>query len=418
MKITRFAAAAYCSLLTLAGANCAGNAEMETASATSLVNSGRFIDAPVRGLQYRTATQAGVTDADGTFRFLPGERVTFHIGKTEIGTSTGATIVTPENLSPTGAGLNDRIVKNILRFLQTLDADGVHENGIEIRQTVRDLLAGTSINFDQSSGSFDNDILVKAVVQVSRGTSMTLVDEMTAMNSFLAYRFSGSFTDNYAGKHFLTQTAWQLKDDYTNQTDTIVKINGVSRYLVIQKSASDTFNPSKYQKVVYVANSDGSFYTCTLSPFDSATAAAAEAITDTSDRANPAAGGCSGFSWTKISPVTSPILGNWRDTYSGKHSIGLTTWTVDFGTPATDAVVRYNAIDGYVIIQKPADDGFNPSKFQKIVLTQFSGAWYFCTLSPFNSGSADLAAAIADNTTKTSPGTGGCGGFAWTQLLK
>jgi len=36
-----------------------------------------FIDSAVKGLSYETATQSGVTDVDGTFKYLAGEKVTF-----------------------------------------------------------------------------------------------------------------------------------------------------------------------------------------------------------------------------------------------------------------------------------------------------------------------------------------------------
>lgn len=418
MKIHQLTMTAFGAFAALALMRCAGNAAMDAnTNVTGSVStfSGRIIDAPIKGLEYRTATQSGVTDADGAYRYAAGERVTFFIGKTVLGTADAGTYVTPENFSANG--LSDQSVKNILRFLQTLDADGSHGNGIEITQTVRDLLVATSINFNQTATAFDNDIIVKAAIQVSRGAATPLISETSALASFLAYRFSGSFSDNYGGKHFLTAAAWQLKDSWTNQTDSIVKINGIARYFIIQKSAADAFNASKFQKVVYIPTNDGSFYTCTLSPFDNADAATAEAITDSSVKTNPGVTGCGSFAWTKMTPVAMPLTGNWKDPYSGKHTVTLSTWTVDFGAPASDAIIRYNAINDYIVIQKPANDAFNPSKFQKIVITQANGSWYFCTLSPFDSATADAAAAITDSTNKTSPATGGCSGFSWTQLI-
>jgi hypothetical protein len=387
-----------------------------TSSVSATAQEGRLIDAPVQGVEYKTATQSGITDANGMYKYVAGEQVTFSIGKTSLGTVTAAIYVTPENFSTSGTGLSDQSVKNILRFLQTVDADGVPENGIEIKQAVRDLLAGTTINFNQTSANFDSDNLVKATIQVSRSAAVALVSEATALAQYLSYRYSGSFVDNYGGKHFLTPTSWQLKDTWTNQTDTVNKINGLAGYFIIQKSAADAYNASKFQKVIFIANADGSFYTCTISPFNSADAATAEAITDTTTKTNPEASGCSGFAWTKMVPVKNPIAGSWKDPYGGKHTIAYTSWTVDFGTPATDVIHRYNVIDSYFIIQKPANDAYNPAKYQKIILTESSGSWYFCTLSPFNSATADTAAAITDSTTKTSPATTGCSGFAWTAL--
>jgi hypothetical protein len=396
---------------------CTGNAGLreESSPTQSTPTTGRFVDSPVEGVEYRTATQSGVTDADGRFRYLPGEQVTFSIGKTVLGSSAAAVIVTPENFAATG--LADQKVKNVLRFLQTIDADGTHDNGIQIKQSVRDLLAGTSIDFGQAPAAFEADNLVKAVILVARGSAVPLVAETTAVNSFLTYLFSGSYADNYGGKHVLTPTKWQIKDNWTDQTDTLVKIDGLAKYLIIQKSASDAYNPSKYQKVIFIWNPDGSFYTCTLSPFDSANAATAEAIPDTTDKANPASSGCGSFAWTKMSPVQHPLIGKWTDPFNGKHSISANKWTTDYGTPATDAIIYYNVINSFLIIQKPANDTWNPAKYQKIVLTQFNGSWYTCTLSPFDSATATAAAGIADSSVKTDPENSGCGGFSWTRMI-
>ncbi len=405
-------------LFTFAATHCAGNAGISEniATGTPDVLSGRFVDAPVQGVQYTTATQSGITDADGRFKYIQGEQVTFSIGKSVLGKAAASSFVTPENLSVTGTGLSDQSVINVLRFLQTVDTDGVAENGIEIRQVVRDLLAGTTINFNQTTAAFDADVVVKAVVQVSRSAVTPLVSEAVAVGNFLGYRFSGSFSDNYGGKHFLTAGTWQLKDTWTDQTDTVIKVNGQAGYFIVQKSAADSFNASKFQKIVFVANSDGSFYTCTLSPFNSNDAATAEAITDTTTKTNPATSGCSGFAWTKLTPMANPLVGKWTDPYAGKHTISISNWIVDFGTPATDAIIRYNAIDKFLIIQKPSNDAYNPSKYQKIIITEFNNFWYLCTLSPFDSSTANAASAIADTTTKTNPATGGCAGFSWTQL--
>ena len=45
------------------------------------VLSGVFVDSPVAGLSWETATRNGVTGRDGGFEYLPGETITFSIGE-------------------------------------------------------------------------------------------------------------------------------------------------------------------------------------------------------------------------------------------------------------------------------------------------------------------------------------------------
>ena len=104
---------------------------------SSTVSVGTFTDAGlVSGLQYQTATQSGVTDANGKFNYLPSETVTFKIGNIVLGQA----IAGPElntfslvgiappltslgvmNKTPNGKLFQKAI--NISVFLQTLDAD-------------------------------------------------------------------------------------------------------------------------------------------------------------------------------------------------------------------------------------------------------------------------------------------------------
>ena len=58
---------------------------------------GRFIDSPVIGVAYKTATQSGFTGIYGEFAYRAGESVTFSIGKVVFPTVPASALVT---LSP------------------------------------------------------------------------------------------------------------------------------------------------------------------------------------------------------------------------------------------------------------------------------------------------------------------------------
>lgn len=87
---------------------------------------GKFVDAPVEGLDYRTPTREGTTDQTGTFEFLPGEDVTFYLGTIKAGSAAGKAVVTPEDFFP----YRPQDQELVMRVLQTLDQDGNPENGI------------------------------------------------------------------------------------------------------------------------------------------------------------------------------------------------------------------------------------------------------------------------------------------------
>ncbi|KPA08864.1 Peptidase S45, penicillin amidase [Candidatus Magnetomorum sp. HK-1] len=102
------------------------------------VLSGQFVDSPVQGLSYKTDSQQGLTDENGTFKYLDGESITFSIGNITIGDTVPAKgSMNPIDLVPDAVNLSHPRALNIVRFLQTLDGQGTTEDGIQIPESVR-----------------------------------------------------------------------------------------------------------------------------------------------------------------------------------------------------------------------------------------------------------------------------------------
>lgn len=125
-------------LLAAAGlAACGG----KTPTPAAPVLTGQFLDGPVQGLGFRTATLSGTTDAQGSFSYRAGESVTFFIGGMDLPAVPGAAVVTP--LEVVGSdSLNDPRVVNLLVLLQSLDEDGSASNGIRIPASAATAAAG------------------------------------------------------------------------------------------------------------------------------------------------------------------------------------------------------------------------------------------------------------------------------------
>ncbi|WVM92748.1 hypothetical protein ULG90_00165 [Halopseudomonas pachastrellae] len=121
------------------------------------VLSGTFVDSPVAGLDYQgSQTAASKTGEGGEFSYRSGEILTFAIGNLVLGRAAGGQLLTPLDLVDGAAGADDQRVLNQLILLQSLDADGNLNNGIQISSQIRDevsLVAGT-IEFDQSPSDF------------------------------------------------------------------------------------------------------------------------------------------------------------------------------------------------------------------------------------------------------------------------
>lgn len=112
-----------------------------------------FIDSPVEGLTFRSATRSGLTDRNGNFPYTPGETVTFSIGNIVLGSmKPSGDKVTPLQLVPGAANATEARVTRILRTLQSLDSDGNPENGIQITTWAREIASlKTKIRLDDNS---------------------------------------------------------------------------------------------------------------------------------------------------------------------------------------------------------------------------------------------------------------------------
>ncbi|MFD1699543.1 hypothetical protein ACFSB1_09430, partial [Halopseudomonas phragmitis] len=138
------------------------------------VHTGTFVDSPVAGLDYQgSQTQSGQTDEQGQFSYREGETISFAIGDLELGSAVGANILTPLSITPEADSADDQRVVNMLILLQSLDADGDLNNGIQISEAIREHVSqnADSIYFDQPPADF-------------RASLATLVDELQQAGAF------------------------------------------------------------------------------------------------------------------------------------------------------------------------------------------------------------------------------------------
>ncbi len=176
---------AAAALLILTG--CGGD---DGGSATNQ-RSGQFLDAAVAGLNYQSDTRSGQTDANGEFQYLSGESVTFSIGELALPTVEAAPIVTALNVFNTNDTFNTSVV-NLNRLLQSLDADGDPNNGIDL--TALEASHTQGLNIDFASPNFDAQVI--NLVANSNSETTELVSASAAQSHFQQTLEANNLTDS------------------------------------------------------------------------------------------------------------------------------------------------------------------------------------------------------------------------------
>lgn len=181
---------------------CGGDSSPRTGGSIA-TEQGRFVDSPVAGLKYDAGSGVtGMTDSDGTFRYIRGQEISFYFGDTLLGTAEGAQIMTPANLAKaenSNNGISSPALLNRLRLLQALDTDGNPDNGITLPESP--ILPGvTTLNFAVDAVNFAAQPVVGGLLNFIGLTSNDLPDETQALAHFEQYTLVNLFQGCYLGR--------------------------------------------------------------------------------------------------------------------------------------------------------------------------------------------------------------------------
>jgi hypothetical protein len=126
-------------------------------SGNAEINQGSFVDSTVQGLYYETDSQSGITDEQGSYRYMVGEMILFSMGGITLGETMAKKLISPIDLVPGATDETHPTVTNMLRFIQSFDLDNNPENGITLPPHILNELEGRPIHFDMDLGEFEHD---------------------------------------------------------------------------------------------------------------------------------------------------------------------------------------------------------------------------------------------------------------------
>ncbi len=179
---------------------------------------GTLTDAPVAGVRYVTTSGVnGVTDVGGRYRFNQGDSITFSLGTLSIGTLLAQSVLTPLELA---AGNANRL-SNLLVLFQSLDADGVPANGINITAPAAAAIT-TAINLDQPAVTFASSANIALQSAMTTAGIMRPISAIADANAHFASQ----------GLQILSSNIWFITNG-TNDS-AMVRFGANGEYLVGQ----------------------------------------------------------------------------------------------------------------------------------------------------------------------------------------
>ena len=161
---------------------------------------GVFLDAPVVGLTIKhTDGRSQVTGAWGQFTYRPGESIDVYLGSLKLGTILAKAVITPLDLFST-QDVTAASVTNLLRLLQTLDADSVTANGInlsaEVLANARDALQKLDLNLTVAQFEASSDL---TAVLSAKSAGLSLLPATTAQTHFQSHLTSAGKRGVFSG---------------------------------------------------------------------------------------------------------------------------------------------------------------------------------------------------------------------------
>ncbi|MDO8344907.1 MAG: pectinesterase family protein [Cellvibrio sp.] len=307
-----------------------------TQTASSLANSpdptpavGVLVDAFVAGIGYRTATQSGVTNAQGEFNYLPGEMVTFFIGALEFPPIPAKGIVTPLDMAQT-LNPNSPMVLNIARLLQSLDSDGNPANGININPAAA--LIAAQVDFNLGVTQFASSPAVANLIANSGSITTTIVSVEQALE--------------------------HLRDSLESLGVPIVEGSSSSQSSVIQVPASSAVAVSSVQSSVAVIPASSSSVLSSTAPSSTATSSAAlssttpssagpSSVAPSSSPASSAPAAPSSVATSSVSPISSSASSTGVSRSSASSSVSSSASSAPVTTaPDFNTVYGYASLNG------------------------------------------------------------------------
>jgi hypothetical protein len=243
--------------LSIGLSGCGGSSS--STPTTNSLNTGRFIDAPVYGLKYKTATQNGYTDINGNFKYKDGEKVEFFLNTLSLGEVNASALITPYTIAgDTNISNPSKKASNIALLLQNFDANKSKANIIDVSK-FKDLGDYNLSNIDLNSTTtsmeteITNLLATGGFQQYVDDTNLTLVNTTTVQKKMETYTTYASSKNSFTTAMLSVNSWYELEYDSAEEGCIGKKIYNLDGTFIYSDNGGADISGT------YIINSDGTF---------------------------------------------------------------------------------------------------------------------------------------------------------------
>ena len=216
---------ALAGLLSACGGSDNDSGSNQNPPPSSATQIGVLTDGPVTGVKYLRASSSGesiegITNDKGEFEYAEGDTVRFFIGDVQLGEA----IEAKARITPLDLAESENARTNLMVFLQSLDSDGDHSNGIEITADTQTALTAVNMNFKQTPAEFSTTFVNEVIPKTDIPLDRIVTPEKAAEN------FQATFYKDIAG-------TWEI--GRTESTAVILHILADGRYALGEADVAD-----------------------------------------------------------------------------------------------------------------------------------------------------------------------------------
>ena len=216
---------ALAGLLSACGGSDNDSGSNQNPPPSSATQIGVLTDGPVTGVKYLRASSSGesiegITNDKGEFEYAEGDTVRFFIGDVQLGEA----IEAKARITPLDLAESENARTNLMVFLQSLDSDGDHSNGIEITADTQTALTAVNMNFKQTPAEFSTTFVNEVIPKTDIPLDRIVTPEKAAEN------FQATFYKDIAG-------TWEI--GRTESTAVILHILPDGRYALGEADVAD-----------------------------------------------------------------------------------------------------------------------------------------------------------------------------------